>query len=560
MITGDPKLTFGELNLFGENEYNGREFTLHMQGDDYDFGAPQPFDVWIKTLLKDGSLVVTESHDNREVSLRVTLEAGDADALQAGEEALFLECSRPSTFEFTPPDEFAATTVFVVVTSHLVPVIEDDLDERRRIRVYGLTLVCEPWTRSVDEITEIATPTGVTTTVATVVDECTSLTGFTGSHTMSVVASGNAVRTSRTHADSAATFWILRTGSIVLTQPYIRVKASTNPSGNPVWITIGGVDYYPVTSQSGNYWFEVPAGTYPSIKVSFAKPYTPPVGRPSTYPDYLDVYAIHQTNNNRFGTRKELQQIIDIAGSARTPGNLTVSHDTTGLGDVIIYTYPPDLVAYSPGLTQYRTAGGALTADTACVSGSREAISGNPTYTIPQDQLPAGSYQVLARMRNSSTGWQTITIDTWVGSVLAPQVSVKVNFPVANTWYIFPLDVIQLPPVRIRPGAAGDVNVKLSSPSATVLLDMPWIFHTEGEITIMAAGAELTAEVQSPTPVDPGGMAYIGDKYPYGTALAALGRHDFLPPQTVVYVVTTDTEDAEAALTYYPRWFTHAGQ
>lgn len=557
MILGtDPQITFGDLDLYGDNEYNGIGFTLSMLGDDYTFGAPQPVDVWIKSLLADGSLVVTESHDNREVSLRLTIEADDSDGLQAGEEALFLTCSKPTTFTWRPPDETAATTVFEVITSHLEHIQDDDLDERRYTRTYGLTMTCMPWTRSVDAVTVATVPTGAASPVATVIDECTATTGFTSNHTLSVY-SGTAVRdTMATWDGTEETFWIQRAGSVTITQPYIRIKIVTTFDTSVPVLKVDGTNYNPVSSSGGNYWYAVPAGTYSTIRVTVTYPAWSGIGRPYTGSLWLSLYSIYQTNTANFGTQKELAQTLEIAGSARTAGDITVSN-AAALGDVILYTYPPELTVYAPGLAQFRTSGGTQTADTACVSGQRELLSGNPTYTIPQNLIPKGTYQLLARVRNNATGYATITWGIAFGSITKSG-TCKVNFPVANQFYIVALDTLELPPTRFRPESESAITLTLQG-AATTTLDMPWVFHTDGELTIVSAGTEKTLEVDAPDLEQPGGMVWIGDHYPEN-AVIALGRHEFQPPRLNLYVATTDVNDSACSATYYPRWFTHAAQ
>jgi hypothetical protein len=123
----------------------------------------------------------------------------------------------------------------------------------------------QPFTRSVDKIRLTAIPDGVAFT-ETVIDEATSTTGWTGKGTVSLV-SGQAVR-STLAASGDTENWLLRTGSVTITQPYIRLKGGTNvPLPSYMKLVVGGVSYYPTASMSGNYWFAVPARTYPSIKI-----------------------------------------------------------------------------------------------------------------------------------------------------------------------------------------------------------------------------------------------------------------------------------------------------
>lgn len=556
MILGtNPVITFGTLNMFGSNTRDGIPFSLYIEGDELDWGNPQPIETTLSTLLENGSLSVTESYDNREVPFRVTVSAVTYEGMLAGESALFEAIGKPSLLKWTPPRAGTPpTTVFVVVNSHLERVF-DDLDDRRFTTSYGIVATCEPFTRSLNPVTVTATPTGVVTPVVTLIDECTSLTNYTGSHTRSVV-SGQAVRVTKDPGDGdETTFWIQRTASVTLTQPYVRAKFGGNLEFSRVWLTMGGVDYDPITSGGGYYWFAVPAGTYASIRISAIKPAV--FGRPSTAPQYAQVWSLYQTNVNSFGTRKELLQTFDIGGVAPTPGELTISHATVGLGDVMVYSYPPELAVYTPGLAPYRTGGGAQTPDGTAVSGTNELLSANPVYSVPVDELPRGTYNLVARLMNTVAGWADLTYIATIGGQEV-QGTVRYNFVAANTWYIVPIDWLTLPSLRYKGTATTPVVLDMDSTVTTVKLDMAWLFHTEGDLTIVSAGSELSVEILSPTTDEPGGVAWIGDHYP-GTALAALGRHMFRPKTTSIYVVSTGTNDAVASLTSYNRWFGRAG-
>lgn len=560
MITGtDPQVTWDTLNLFGTNTVGAETFRLYMEGDDLDFGNPQPVDVWIKSLLADGSLSRTESHDNREVGFRVTVVGDTYPALQAGEQALFAASHKATTFTWTAPRVDAITTVFAVVNSQ-VDRVTDDLDERRNEATYMVKLVCEPWTQSATPFSVDAIPVGGVTPVSDVIDECTSLTGFTGSHTRSVVSGGNAVRVTKDPGNNMAdlTMWIQRTASVTITQPYIRIKADGSQSFDSVTLTVGSVVYTPINSSGGNYWFEVPAGTYSSIRATITYDAVT-LGRPNLAPQYFTLYSIYQTNVSSFNTRKELQQTFTVPGQVRAPCDLSISHATNGLGDVIVYTYPPDLAVYSPGLGQFRSSGGTQTAASDCVAGTREPVQDNPTYTIPVNLLPMGSYHLVARMRNTAVGWATINYSAGIGAVGQVSGSVRYYFAVANTWYIVPLDWVTLPVSRQKGTSTANVLLELDTATTTVQLDMPWIFHTDGDISIVSAGAEKTVQILSPTPDEPGGMAWVGEQYPAGTALAALGRHLVTPPTTTIYTVATGTDDPAANVQGTARWYGRAG-
>lgn len=556
MTTTNPVVTFGSLDLYGENDLNGIVFDLEMIGSDggLDWGRPEAVDVWVKSLLMDGSLVATQRHENRQVEMQVRIVADSADGLQSGEEALFLECSRPTTFTWTPPDETAATTVFIVLTSHLSPVVEDDLDERRLTRTYQLSLTCEPFTRSVDAITETVTPLGVVPAAAVLIDECTVSTGWTGSDTVSVV-SGQAVRV--THYSgyvSTAELWLQRAGTVVVTEAFIRVKMSTT-IGNVTSTTLSldGTEYAPYAVSAGFTWFAVPAGTYSTMKIRVYG------GRPPPYPgtgfEYLTIWSMYQTNVATIGTRRELTHVVDVEGSARTPATVVVSHASNNLGNIVVYTYPRALGPYGPSLAGFRTGGGAVTLDATLVSGGREPLSATPTYTVPQENLPQGTYEIVALIRHTAAGKISLTWTATVAGVTSTG-TVKVTIAAANTWQVTAIDWVDLPPLALKSTSDKSIVLTLLGPADSEV-DIPWLFHTDGSYTVVADAAEKTLTIVAPEADQQGGMVYVGDHHP-GAALKPWGRHQFIPTQIGLYLVTSGTEDAGVTLTYYPRWFTHA--
>lgn len=556
--TADAELFFDTLDLFGGNTYGGADFTLSALGDDSTWGNPQPVDVWVSSQLRDGAVAYTQRYDNREMFLRVRVTATGADGLTAGEAALVEACGKRTTLEWTPPDNYAVTTVFSIETSNLEH-IHDDVDERRHARTYGLRMVARPHTRSQDQITLSAIPDGVPFS-ETVIDEATSTTNWTAKYTLSLV-SGQAVRSSVTLASGRpapnATNWLKRTASFTMTDTYLRVKAST--TAGELSLYIDGVLYEPVATSSIFSWYEVPAGTYSQVEVRASAAFSP-----SGTEWKVTVWSLYQTNTASLGTRRELQRSFsDIKGSVRAPGELKVSHPANGLGNVLAFVYPAGLGDYSPPLHPHRTAGGAITSDTSVVSGGREPINGTPaTWVIPAAALPPGGYHFLANLRHTTTAG--VYALTYTASVAGTTVTrnVKVTLDVANTWQIVSLGTEHLPPLRVKSDADRDVTITLAGP-ANVQLDTAWLFlaneyDAPTALIHVAAGAELSVSHQSPDSLMETPLVFVGD-HAAGSAVKASGDPEFKPPRVRIYLVTTGTEDAEAELTYYPHWHTHAG-
>lgn len=156
-MTSTIGLTFGAFDLFGD----GPTYRTETLAEGTDKGSPEPIEVAIRSLLQDGSVLITQGYDNRTVTIRCTIMAADSVALSDGEKDLFAEIGKPNELTYTPADGWSDPTVFDVVTSSLLPV-EDDLAEIRGERVYVIRLVCRPFGRSTTRqtFTPTATPSG----------------------------------------------------------------------------------------------------------------------------------------------------------------------------------------------------------------------------------------------------------------------------------------------------------------------------------------------------------------------------------------------------------------
>lgn len=557
-------LTFADLNLLGENTRDGHTFLLETYGEGLDWGNPQPIETWVRAMLQDGSIAASQGSDNRQARLTVRVSADDPTALAVGESALHEATLRRTTLEWTPPGDDAVTTVFEVLASNLEQVT-DDRAEKRSQRAYGLRMTCYPFTRSVDKITTVLTQV-TTTPDEDLVNACNTLTGWTGTpgRTLSLVG-GDAVRLTGTPEfppigrPVACSLWLRFGGSINLTDathPYL--KFTVNLSKSPLNWTLhlnDGDAINPAARIGGKVWFKVPPGIYTSLTLQAWMPIS--AGDTSVK---LTVHQIDASNVAGVqGTGRQMIREVPVAGSARAQGDLQVTHATDGLGDTILYTYPPQgLGDFSPALMQFRTGGGSQTADSTLISGSREPLDGGtpPTYTIPAQSLPAGAYRLLARMRSTSgTGNRTIT---WTATVAGKSTTktASINFPVVNTWYTVAVEQMLLPPVALKDDSESTVVMTIAS-SSGMQLDTAWIYHEAGALTWVKAGSELSVSVESPTIDRPMPAVWAGDHNP-GNDVESWGFHEFVPPAVTTHMVTSGAVDASLMLEQYPWWHTHA--
>src|SRR4030095_16937821 len=137
--------------------------TVKVMAEGTSRGAPVALEAAVKSWLQDGSIVVTQGYDNREVSLRVRLYGDNLTDLATAEAALFAELGKPNTLTWTPVN--GPASVFGVVTSSLEFVENDDAEAvGDPWRTYSLRLVCEAFVRSASEVTAAALAASGTTT------------------------------------------------------------------------------------------------------------------------------------------------------------------------------------------------------------------------------------------------------------------------------------------------------------------------------------------------------------------------------------------------------------
>lgn len=560
-------LVFDGLDLIGENTYDGETFLLEAEGDDFTWGNPSPINTVLTAMLTDGALVYTQGYDNREAYFRVKVTGTTAGELQAGESALMASCGKRTTIEWTPPGNFAKTTVFKVQTATLEHAF-DDLDELNFVRTYGMRIVASPYTRSVDLVTLTAEPAAGAPYSETLIDQITSVTAWTASGTKTAHGDGQAVRSTDGPYGPFNEYdvWLQRSGSVTISAstPYILVRGTASFIATYT-LTVDGVDYEPANTIGNFRWFLVPAGTYSTIRVTAHHDPVAAPGRPVIADATLTLWSLYQTSDPGLGTRRELAHTFPtIYGSVRAPGDLTISHDSNGLGDVLAYTYPTGLGDYSPPLSLHRTAGGSITADTTAVSGGKEPINGVPTtWTVPAIALPDGGYHIVMRMQHTTAaGTYAVTFTADVGGTTITR-TVNVTIDGVATWQFVSLGTEHLPPLRLLDGSAKDITITLSSSVANLRLDTGWLFLADEydrrtSLVQVEAGAaqQITYRIAD---VDfPADVVYLDD-YAAGANLKAAETPHLAPPSANVYMVTTGTEDATVEFNYYPHWHTHAG-
>lgn len=591
-----PTLVLGNLDL---TDWSGSQYDTAVIAEGMSRGSPVPIDVAVKSWLQDGSVVVTQGYDNREVTLRVRLRGPDTVALADAEAALFAELGKPNTLTWTPAGEFAIPSVFVVVTSSMdpSPAPGEDIAEGGAypFRTYNLRLVCEAFVRSKDEVTIPALPASGTTT--TLVDNGSATTNWTGevngASTTPAVASG-AVGITTGSITGETTIALIRTASItgLSSTPYLQVDW-TPTTGSYVLNTrtikafADGVQLAQISSvpngSSIRTTFYVPVASIAALRLEYFTRSLTGGGATSNQPQVRTFYVdnINKTDTRpSLGTTRQQARSFSLIGSAPTPGSLVINHASNSLGDVLGYVWCDvngDASNYSPAMRQY--SGVSSSPDAATVYGSRVALTAGSSLAIdaPAVAIPEGEYVMLARCAAASGSFAGSLQGSTKTKVNSTDLDTEHFEPAASvsfttTYTVYPVCRLSLPSVDVRDANAATIRIALKNGAAgTINLDEIWLFNLSiGELVWVDCGTGTAASggpsrrvivdpatIDRPRPVVLRGHATDGSDA-FHAGVKAWGFLKFVPPQVNIFTVTTNTADADANLRGFPRWHSHA--
>lgn len=161
-----------------DGRLSGGSYWFETLAEGASFGDPQPVEVGIASLMRDGAIVEKTGDNNRESFWMVRVCATDQGALDEGVAVLHRATGKRTTLVFTPPDGYGEARVWDVETSNLLePNGFDDLAYTRRNQmVFRLRLVCQPFRRSTTlTIDDAGTPPS---SGGTLLYNCESTTGW----------------------------------------------------------------------------------------------------------------------------------------------------------------------------------------------------------------------------------------------------------------------------------------------------------------------------------------------------------------------------------------------
>jgi hypothetical protein len=509
-------------------------------------------------------------------------DAASGAALDEAERVLHSVVGKPAELVWKSPSNPAVPSVFDVVQSRLDHVM-DDLGERSVERHYTLALNALPGARPEDKVITTAAPSGGTTTS---IDTCDLATGWSSTYDPTVVSTGGYVTATSSKAGSL-TGWslanLIRTGSVAFaTTPYLTIELWHN--GNNVTLSAassaGSAPMVALTALSGGWLratFDATGhGTVSSVKFT-ATDDTGTVFE-LRIRDVLRSTGIDP--GGLYGSARQQARTLDVGGSLRSVGSLSISHATSALGSVLVFTHPVvGAGGYTPPLRRWRFSSDAITIDATQTSGAWNSITNAIDYRIPVDNMPSGKVALWARLWSNTAGTFRIVwaADAWMGGVQVGETQsthTNVTWATAETWIIAPLTIFSLPTARI--GSAGFNRISLlrdPAHSASVLVDEAWLFaldkgrltHVEcGTAAPAVGGASNRLWIDAPSLDDPIGGMQIGtavdrtDAYaPAGAKVLSEMSHTFDPGGTMVFTVTSNALSADVALEHYPRFHTH---
>ncbi|GAA2008136.1 hypothetical protein [Nocardioides kribbensis] len=571
----DYSLILGDLDLSPKSQGSGDyEYSVYA----FQRSRPEPRINIVSSLLADGAIETKTGYENRTITFLIGISAPNSDALARGEQEVFREIQKgENTLYWTPNDGVGATTVFDVQWGDIEFAEPDDwdLDEMRGDRYYTVTLRCTAFGHSA--LLQTFTASAVVNPARTVVSDGSSVSGWT--FNPSTTALAPSTDSGRTALKVTGLAWTVGT-------PNRSESGAVSPSVGPVpSVSIDyrrrslndTVSFYIVTPTGDR--LRTPALTQVSTEgftryhfntadittafrlrlyVEHADAGTPPI----VY--YVDEFAT-QAAVPALATRTSLRS-VDIEGSVRTPGTLTISHASTALSDVLALSCPDLARGYIPDLRRFRTSGGSISSDSAAISGSSEPLSGTPfTARVPYAMYEPGLYTVVARIRTTGVGTATVTAKD--GSLAPASSTATCILPNTSSIYQWvTVGRIHLPPRNYGPMNAGQFDISLTgSTSATV--DDVWVIPVKDSALTLTSTALTNRRLTlaSPSLDYPGGASWVGDAADGSDAFAAMRllssdqRRWFYPAQTLIYVAASGpTTPVDITGSYMASYHTNA--
>jgi hypothetical protein len=596
-------LQWGSVDLLPtESTSTALGYMVEASADGTSWGNPEAVITAIQSRLQDGSLAIVDSFQNREAPVHIRVTSPTYQGLVNAEAALVAETRRSgyNTLSWTPNVALAVPSVFDVIYG-LLTFDFDDLGEVNLERHFVATLTCLPFARSATEIVATALPAPPVTETKVNIDNGSATTGWTANYLIStppgptgttVTTSGGAVQASAPSSMGAASVAMTKTATIssLGTTPYIIFdwKVSGGAPVSMLGTGVNGAQQYTLdkisegpspTSGYTRTYFKVPAAVTSLTAVSLSVTIFL-LNVPTTKTLFIDTVDRTDTPPAS-GTRRQLTRTLPVAGTMRTQGRLSVQHETSSLGEVLVYAYQDGGLGYTPPLRPYYNSGGSVATDLNLVSGGSNMLDTLVSYHVPANKLIAGDHHLYAKLKGDSGGPVTvnITASTRFGSTdVSGTITTSATITVSTAYAIYDLAALALPSTLVPDGSAAVVRITIVDADTSgidITLDEAWLFNLDiGTLNHVDCGSAAPA-VGGPSKrlwLDPATVSNDGqdaiyrghtndlsDAFHPATDIKGWTPPLFEPPSMTVFTVTTNALDAAVELRHFPRFLHNVG-
>lgn len=587
-------ISLGGLSLVsaGKPVTHPAGFTTEVSADGTTWGNPSVAVSSLISQLSDGDMVRQDRVGNREPVLFVRITANGHAALVSGDTALSAVVGHAAELTWTPPGPGSPTTVIDVVHSRMDHQW-DDMNSRRYVRVWVVTMSALPWVRSA---AKVVTP-AVTPITPTVVDSGSAVTNWSSPSSGAVVSVVTGAVTS-TYSPSVSTAGFFGT-TLVRNLPgtlntssakYIGIdwKASltvlqaARTSASPANMTEVRRDPAP-TAGFVRSWYKL-ADTVSSISSLTFGVIHPSNAAASATLSIDQVLLANELPST--GTARQRTRIVAPGGNVPAEGDVLVQSPTNALGRTIVFSHPAG-GGYTPSLRQWLTSSSGPIANAGMVSGFYNDLTAPMVYSVPISAIPESGAQLWIKCGASTTSAVRInwSATTWQGGVA--QVNSRqsgntlISVPSVGPQYLFPIANVTLPPSRVADSGTGYVVIIVerdaSSSATNVTLDETWVFATDrGRLTVIDCGDNPATpglngsrlRISAPSLTRPYGELQVATLADWsnswepagGNILCDQTGHKFDPETgSVIFTVTAGATDAAVSFEHYNRWRAEAG-
>lgn len=591
-------LVLGSLVLSGAGSVPVDGYAFYVESEGVDFGDADSEARVIASALMDGDLESIERTGNKVISLPVTIEAVDADALARGEAALDLECLSARELLWTPPAANGATSVYDVQWARSKHEFDDlrEMDDGGHVpqRHMVLEVRVYPFPRATTEVVAEAIGSGTdTTTVTPVVTSIYSGANTTGwkaryvvgmgyAEVAAVAAVGGGVKNPTMPADREP-YLVYSTAFSMGANRWLVVRQERNKppidgaiqvygSGFPVGpLGTPGVLYLSPSAVIGSdFYYLLPNANISVTSVYvFGKPGQTITVRSISRQDVMPVQS----------TGRQIVRQFTVQGSARTQGSIHLWHTIMSLGSSLIYTWKADGSGYVPTVDTHLNT--TLSAPRVTDTSGQAALGGYMTinstaaavYEVPANLVPEGTYNVLVRAKHPSSASAGVTVvarfDTIMNGAIVGTQSMLEPLQWTNADYrVLSVAAPVLPPTRVASGSAAKVRVTITTSGPDLRLDSVYLCNADlGDLTLIdcgdalpvAGGASNHAWIDTQTIESPYAATWVGTqsdrsdaRHIDGLKTVPTQGHTLEPGQNSMFTVSRAFGLA-AEVRHYPR-------